>query len=387
MSKHIGARSRANASRIAAAGLTVFLSFGFAGTAHADQGGVPNGGNAQNQNSEVSDAAPTTPSGGADNGNAGGNGNGNAGGNGNGAENGNGGGQERVTICHNVGDGTRVTLEVSVRGAGNEPGLGDHLTNHGDTLGECPPVEQEPPADDNTQPPVEDGTGGGGTGDDNTPPPGGGNGGGGSTGGDNSANPGNGGGGTTDPGTGGDNTNPGGGTPPGGGTTDPGTGGDNTNPGDGTTPGGGTTDPGGDGTNPGDGGGDTTQPGGGGTVPGGGTTPGGPTSGGGTEPGHGDPATDPEVDPKPGKGQDDDILGEDVERPGHKGGKVSGHQTGGSVEDDLVPADQVTRRNRPAAVILPETGAAENLALETGAGLLLVLGGLTLVGRRRTTDC
>ncbi len=54
----------------------------------------------------------------------------------------------------------------------------------------------------------------------------------------------------------------------------------------------------------------------------------------------------------------------------------------------MVLADEVTRRNRPAAVILPETGVAENLALETGAGLVLILaGGLTLVGRRRTTDC
>jgi LPXTG-motif cell wall-anchored protein len=55
--------------------------------------------------------------------------------------------------------------------------------------------------------------------------------------------------------------------------------------------------------------------------------------------------------------------------------------------DEILPAATGTA-NRPAALVLPQTGAAANMALQAGAGLALLLGGLfTLAGRRRQDDC
>lgn len=54
--------------------------------------------------------------------------------------------------------------------------------------------------------------------------------------------------------------------------------------------------------------------------------------------------------------------------------------------DEILAAAGGSARNRPAALVLPQTGAAESLGIDTGAGLLMVLAGvMTLRGRRRST--
>ena len=54
--------------------------------------------------------------------------------------------------------------------------------------------------------------------------------------------------------------------------------------------------------------------------------------------------------------------------------------------DEILGAAEGSARIRPAALVLPQTGAAESLGIQTGAGLLMVLAGvMTLRGRRRST--
>ena len=105
-------------------------------------------------------------------------------------------------------------------------------------------------------------------------------------------------------------------------------------------------------------------------------------------------------------GKKPEVLGEEAERP--RGGKTPGK--GGTTTTDVdktpggrqpvlpeVPQDDSTpggevlgeegerpRKNRPAALVLPETGAASSMTAQAGAGLVMVLAGaLTLRGRRR----
>lgn len=62
--------------------------------------------------------------------------------------------------------------------------------------------------------------------------------------------------------------------------------------------------------------------------------------------------------------------------------RLPGQRTG----DEILGAAEGSARNRPAALVLPQTGAAESLGIQTGAGLLMVLAGvMTLRGRRRST--
>ncbi len=97
--------------------------------------------------------------------------------------------------------------------------------------------------------------------------------------------------------------------------------------------------------------------------------------------------------PKPGKGDkdDDEVAGDDTDKPRDTGGKPGSN--GGDPEgdpgfpDEILGVDDTPVAKRPATV-LPQTGAAENMAIQAGAGLTLLLtGALLLVGRRRQTDC
>lgn len=105
-------------------------------------------------------------------------------------------------------------------------------------------------------------------------------------------------------------------------------------------------------------------------------------------------------------GKKPEVLGEEAERP--RGGKTPGKggtttidvdkKPGGRLpvlpevpQGDSTPAGEVLGeegerpgRNRPAALVLPQTGAASSMTAQAGAGLVMILAGaLTLRGRRR----
>ncbi len=105
-------------------------------------------------------------------------------------------------------------------------------------------------------------------------------------------------------------------------------------------------------------------------------------------------------------GKKPEVLGEESERP--RGGKTPGKggttttdvdkKPGGRLpvlpevpQDDSTPGGEVLgeegerpRKNRPAALVLPQTGAASSMTAQAGAGLVMILAGaLTLRGRRR----
>ncbi|HEU4513508.1 MAG TPA: LPXTG cell wall anchor domain-containing protein [Nocardioidaceae bacterium] len=106
-----------------------------------------------------------------------------------------------------------------------------------------------------------------------------------------------------------------------------------------------------------------------------------------------------------GKQSGPDVLGEESERPhgskpGQGGPTVVGvvKMPGGrlplqpeAIRDDPSRGDKVldqvaerSGKNRPPALLLPDTGAGSNLAAQAGAGLVMLLGGaLTLRSRRR----
>jgi LPXTG-motif cell wall-anchored protein len=75
-----------------------------------------------------------------------------------------------------------------------------------------------------------------------------------------------------------------------------------------------------------------------------------------------------------------EVLGEDDNR------RVE-VQDGTDADDDeneILGVVDAPRANRPAATVLPQTGASDHLALQTGAGLgLLAAGAVLLLGRRR----
>jgi LPXTG-motif cell wall-anchored protein len=76
----------------------------------------------------------------------------------------------------------------------------------------------------------------------------------------------------------------------------------------------------------------------------------------------------------------DEVLGDAGERP------EVGDEADDTDADVIRGVDEVPAANRTAAVVLPQTGARDHLALQAGAGLgLLAAGAAMLLGRRRVS--